>query len=958
MFLSYFSTDEDARQAMMKDGGKIKEMKVKLLLSSRTEMQKVIETARQQTLNLQNAFMQAPAVVVPTPAVTKPNESSSGNGNDSEKDRKSRRSDRSRSRERSRSRDRDRDRDRRDRDRGRDRRGGGGRRDRSRSRDRGDRDRRDRNRRRRDRSRSRDRTRSRDRDGKRARKDNNDEDTGNDVVCVGQFSKDKIGPGKGGHNKNPNMPENGIWEVPPQNQIQAAALMPSLLTAVAASVMPQDGDQRSGPFGMNQGPMISGQFGMNGINGVGNMLSSQLGMSNSTSNIPPLTGPGSMNNRNNRESWNDRMDNGRFNSRSGGFPLESNYGPNNGNMGGNFRGQNMKQQQNNPFLNKMQELDSRRNPNAFQSSQGSFNNGADRSRINARDNRDARDMRGDRDGRDMRDNRDGRDMRDNRDGRDMRDNRDGRDMRDNRDGRDMRDNRDGRDMRDRDNRDMRNNRDRDGRDRNRDRDNRDNKDANDTRGNSRFTDNDKPAGYCVEVRNMPLNANYNDLRHTFKGLYIRNEGIKLITDTQGNRVGIAYVKFGSFESKEQALKGLKYVRGSEVEILPLDESIFDKTNSSFEKSPDKPSKQDKNDNSKSENSMSSTCVILSDLPSFVKEIEIAKLFQDWKINDLFITNRKDSHGIQYLAYVQFARLEDAKLAVSKPQKMGNKLVTVTSISEMNFEKAKIDHEQTSSGLGMNSLSSDVGVNFDCVIMRGLPYHTQERDILDFFTDIGLVPSRIHMLLNHSGKPAGECFCEFNSCEDAVRATAKNGLPLGKNIPSIELVNRNKMMETLGMAEGKIMDGHHHPHHYQGMQDGRPRFPPMHHPGRYGGGPGGPYGMRGPGPMGPMGMPPRHLMPRHPPVAPPSQGGHVEGFGKPGCVLSLENVPFKAEIDEIIEFFGDFNLLRENVIRRYNDKGMPTGDAKVAFSSPSEARRAYEELRNCKIRDRTIFMKLA
>ena len=102
----------------------------------------------------------------------------------------------------------------------------------------------------------------------------------------------------------------------------------------------------------------------------------------------------------------------------------------------------------------------------------------------------------------------------------------------------------------------------------------------------------------------------------------------------------------------------------------------------------------------------------------------------------------------------------------------------------------------------------------------------------------------------------------------------------------------------------------------------------------------------------MGIP-RHMLGRH-----LGSMDYVEGFGKPGCVLSLENVPFKADINEIIEFFGDFDVKRENVIRRYNERGMPTGDARVAFASPSEAQRALRELKHCKMRDRTIYMKLA
>lgn len=53
-FLFEHSTDEDARQGMASDGGILKDSRVKLYLSSRTEMQKIIEETRQQHMALQS----------------------------------------------------------------------------------------------------------------------------------------------------------------------------------------------------------------------------------------------------------------------------------------------------------------------------------------------------------------------------------------------------------------------------------------------------------------------------------------------------------------------------------------------------------------------------------------------------------------------------------------------------------------------------------------------------------------------------------------------------------------------------------------------------------------------------------------------------------------------------------------------------------------------------------------
>lgn len=64
-----FSTDEDARQAMMLSGGSIKGIQVTLHLSSRAEMQKVIELARSQ---VNQAFMLQQPKQQPKPPVINP----------------------------------------------------------------------------------------------------------------------------------------------------------------------------------------------------------------------------------------------------------------------------------------------------------------------------------------------------------------------------------------------------------------------------------------------------------------------------------------------------------------------------------------------------------------------------------------------------------------------------------------------------------------------------------------------------------------------------------------------------------------------------------------------------------------------------------------------------------------------------------------------------------------------
>lgn len=86
-------------------------------------------------------------------------------------------------------------------------------------------------------------------------------------------------------------------------------------------------------------------------------------------------------------------------------------------------------------------------------------------------------------------------------------------------------------------------------------------------------------------------------------------------------------------------------------------------------------------------------------------------------------------------------------------------------------------------------------------------------------------------------------------------------------------------------------------------------------------------------------------------------GIPEKFTLPGCVVEMENVPYRCGLKDIMDFFDGFNVQAEDIIRRYNDDGSPTGDARVAFSTPEDAKLAYEQKRQKSIMNRTIFLNV-
>ncbi|XP_034655198.1 probable WRKY transcription factor protein 1 isoform X4 [Drosophila subobscura] len=90
----------------------------------------------------------------------------------------------------------------------------------------------------------------------------------------------------------------------------------------------------------------------------------------------------------------------------------------------------------------------------------------------------------------------------------------------------------------------------------------------------------------------------------------------------------------------------------------------------------------------------------------------------------------------------------------------------------------------------------------------------------------------------------------------------------------------------------------------------------------------------------------------------SSGSSIpDKFNRPGCVVAMTNVPFKAELKDILRFFSDYKLSPDDIIRRFNDDGKPTGDTRVAFESAAEARSAYETRRRKQIFTRSIHLEI-
>ncbi|XP_066558257.1 copine-1 isoform X1 [Amia ocellicauda] len=136
-----------------------------------------------------------------------------------------------------------------------------------------------------------------------------------------------------------------------------------------------------------------------------------------------------------------------------------------------------------------------------------------------------------------------------------------------------------------------------------------------------------------------------------------------------------------------------------------------------------------------------------------------------------------------------------------------------------------------------------------------------------------------------------------------------------------------------------------------------------------------------GPEGLRGLPPFDNGPRKN-SGPPNRGG---GQGRPGgsqpgfgpgsdamrgppglsggpgnprpTIVKIQNMPFTVTVDEILDFFYGYQVLPGSVCLQFSDKGLPTGEAMVAFESHDEAMSAVLDLNDRPIGSRKVKITL-
>lgn len=404
---------------------------------------------------------------------------------------------------------------------------------------------------------------------------------------------------------------------------------------------------------------------------------------------------------------------------------------------------------------------------------------------------------------------------------------------------------------------------------------------------------------CVEIRNLSPQIAYGEVRRPFSNQKLIIKEIKFLDYTPKDKK--CRIRFLNNENKRKAIQisNKILIDNKQVHLLHINDSDFDDCVDEGVKRPEVKFSDDEDDSALTSKDV---YVQVNDLPVTAEERDVISLFPNMTLDKVLLETSPD--GKNKTAFLKFQKAVDAKVVLGTPNRnFGDSAISLVPLPQFVFNDHlnKPRHVDSKSPEIMEvdiskpetEASEKTDLKSTCILMKNLPTEANDRDICDFFSDIGLVPNKIHLMLDIAGQPSGDAFCEFSDPQQTERACTKNFAHLGKNVVSVAQVDKSEMMDALGVTQ------------------------------------------------------PENNIP-----------SLMESFGRPQCVVSLENIPFRATVFDIINFFGwSYHLNENDVLRRYNEKGQPTGDGKVCFRTHEDALRAIRFLNNRSLLGRVIRMKL-
>ncbi|MBN3298128.1 RBM12 protein, partial [Amia calva] len=508
-----------------------------------------------------------------------------------------------------------------------------------------------------------------------------------------------------------------------------------------------------------------------------------------------------------------------------------------------------------------------------------------------------------------------------------------------------------------------------------------------------------PDELYVHLQGLPFSATEMDVRDFFHGLGL--DSVRLLRDHLGRSSGRAFTKFFTPQDTFEALKRNTAMMGQRyVEISPATERQWlasgggmAGSGQGLSKHGSDHSEQDQHRRIRSSSESPSGrdrarsrsphkqefCVYLKGLPY---EAENKQIFEFFKNLDIVEDSIYIAYGPNGRAtgegFVEFRNEMDYKAALGcHMQYMGSRFIQVHPITKKGmFEKIDVirkrmqGSQQSEQKTGSSDGSGDKTTSRSCGHISNIPYNVSKKDVQLFLEGIQLFEDSLKVLVDSNGQGLGQAIMQFRSEEEALKAERLHRQKLNGRDAFVHLVTFEQMKEIERnpppqAKRGQKAQGNSQTHSYPSVSGDDNNGPP--------GFAAGPEGLRG--------LPPFDNGPRKN-SGPPNRGG---GQGRPGgsqpgfgpgsdamrgppglsggpgnprpTIVKIQNMPFTVTVDEILDFFYGYQVLPGSVCLQFSDKGLPTGEAMVAFESHDEAMSAVLDLNDRPIGSRKVKITL-
>lgn len=243
----------------------------------------------------------------------------------------------------------------------------------------------------------------------------------------------------------------------------------------------------------------------------------------------------------------------------------------------------------------------------------------------------------------------------------------------------------------------------------------------------------------VSLECIPVETTYKDIRKLFAGLELPKDGIKIINNTEGKRIGKAFIRFGSQESFKKGLQKDRTMLGNKTMVVkPVSRNEFDIAIDSYLP----PSEDDDDDGESTDidvcNSLSATLralkgeaelklppkknttkitnefvVKMTMLPDYVKATNIKTFFQGCQIarnGEAIVIESNRFNTCTGLCYAEFANEISFKRALNHRKVFDRKTIVISQGTKKEIEdcgaKMKKEIEKKSSDKVIDSKSTD------------------------------------------------------------------------------------------------------------------------------------------------------------------------------------------------------------------------------------------------------------